>query len=570
MIILDVNKLSKNFGYGQLFEDVSFSLNEGESISIVGPNGCGKSTLLRIIAGIERADKGAINIKRGASVAYLDQTSADRVDNRLVFDVIKDVFVEINDLARRIKKYEEIMSNPSSQEEYDKTLERYCRDLEEFSNKGGYDIDVQINTVCNGLKISETMLYQEYSTLSGGEKTLVQLAKALLQKPELILLDEPTNHLDIERIEWLEEYIKSFKGASVIVSHDRYFLDKMSTKILDLTDIEPKVYNTNYSGYLEERERYFEKQMAAYADQQQLIKRLQEQIKYFAERGMATNSSTLCDRAHALQTQLDRILARKIERPQEQKNIKIGFNEEKKSSKRVFETKDLIVTAPDGRRILDGVDLTITSGERIALIGSNGSGKSTYVKTLLGLQSMEHSGEVVMGPSVKVGYLPQIISFENDNQTLLECFKYETAVHEQRARQILAAFQFYKDDVNKMVKNLSGGERIRLRLASLLQQNVNCLVFDEPTNHIDIPTKEVLEKAIEDFDGTVIFVSHDRYFINKFAEKTIEFNGGKIVVYNGNYEYYKHLKKKLAEQPRVQTKTKKNTKISNVDSGITV
>ena len=549
---------------------MSFSLNEGESISIVGPNGCGKSTLLRIIAGIERADKGAINIKRGASVAYLDQTSADRVDNRLVFDVIKDVFVEINDLARRIKKYEEIMSNPSSQEEYDKTLERYCRDLEEFSNKGGYDIDVQINTVCNGLKISETMLYQEYSTLSGGEKTLVQLAKALLQKPELILLDEPTNHLDIERIEWLEEYIKSFKGASVIVSHDRYFLDKMSTKILDLTDIEPKVYNTNYSGYLEERERYFEKQMAAYADQQQLIKRLQEQIKYFAERGMATNSSTLCDRAHALQTQLDRILARKIERPQEQKNIKIGFNEEKKSSKRVFETKDLIVTAPDGRRILDGVDLTITSGERIALIGSNGSGKSTYVKTLLGLQSMEHSGEVVMGPSVKVGYLPQIISFENDNQTLLECFKYETAVHEQRARQILAAFQFYKDDVNKMVKNLSGGERIRLRLASLLQQNVNCLVFDEPTNHIDIPTKEVLEKAIEDFDGTVIFVSHDRYFINKFAEKTIEFDDGKIVVYNGNYEYYKHLKKKLAEQPRVQTKTKKNTKISNVDSGITV
>lgn len=570
MIILDVNKLSKNFGYGQLFEDVSFSLNEGESISIVGPNGCGKSTLLRMIAGVERADKGVVNIKKGASVAYLDQTSADRVDNRIVFDVIKDVFVEINELAVRMKKYEDIMANPSSQEEYDKALERYCRVMEEFSNKGGYDIDVQINTVCNGLKISETMLYQEYSTLSGGEKTLVQLAKALLQKPELILLDEPTNHLDIERIEWLEDYIKSFKGASVIVSHDRYFLDKMSTKILDLSGIEPKVYNTNYTGYLEEREREFEKQMAAYADQQLIIKRLQEQIKYFAERGMATNSSTLCNRAHALQSQLDRILARKIERPQEQKNIKIGFNEERKSSKRVFETKDLVVTAPDGRRILDGVDLTITSGERIALIGSNGSGKSTYVKTLLGLQSMEHSGEVVMGPSVKVGYLPQIISFENDNQTLLECFKYETAVHEQRARQILAAFQFYKEDVNKMVKNLSGGERIRLRLASLLQQNVNCLVFDEPTNHIDIPTKEVLEKAIEDFDGTVIFVSHDRYFINKFAEKTIEFDGGKLVVYNGNYEYYKHLKKKLAEQPKVQTKTKKNTKISNIDSGFTI
>ena len=570
MIILDVNKLSKNFGYGQLFEDVSFSLNEGESISIVGPNGCGKSTLLKMIAGLERADKGVVNIKKGASVAYLDQTSADRLDNRTVFEVIKDVFVKIKELDIRIKKYEEIMANPSGQEEYDKALERYCKALEEYSSLGGYDIEVQINTVCNGLKISEEMLNQNYSTLSGGEKTLVQLAKALLQKPELILLDEPTNHLDIERIEWLEEYIKSFKGASVIVSHDRYFLDKMSTKILDLTEIEPKVYNTNYTGYLEEREKYFQKQMAAYADQQQLIKRLQEQIKYFSERGMATNSSTLCDRAHALQTQLDRILARKIERPQEQKNIKIGFNEERKSSRRVFETKDLVVTAPDGRRILDGVNLTITSGERIALIGSNGSGKSTYVKTLLGLQSLEHSGKVVMGPSVKVGYLPQIISFENDNQTLLEYFKYETTVNEQRARQILAAFQFYKEDVNKMVKNLSGGERIRLRLASLLQQNVNCLVFDEPTNHIDIPTKEVLEKAIEDFDGTVIFVSHDRYFINKFADKTIEFKDGKITVYNGNYEYYKLQNEKLKIIPKDQAKSKKNDKNRGSDLGITI
>ncbi len=570
MIILDVNKLSKNFGYGQLFEDVSFSLNEGESISIVGPNGCGKSTLLRIIAGVERADKGVVNIKKDASVAYLDQTSADRVDNRIVFEVIKDVFVEVNELATKIKKYEDIMANPSSQDEYDRALERYCKVMEEFSNKGGYYTDVQINTVCKGLKISETMLYQEYSSLSGGEKTLVQLAKALLQKPQLILLDEPTNHLDIERIEWLEEYIKSFKGASVIVSHDRYFLDKMSTKILDLSGIEPKVYNTNYTGYLEERERDFEKQMAAYADQQLIIKRLQEQIKYFAERGMATNSSTLCNRAHALQSQLDRILAKKIERPQEQKNIKIGFNEERKSSKRVFETKNLIVIAPDGRKILDGIDLTIAAGERIALIGSNGSGKSTFVKTLLGLQSLEHSGDVIIGPGVKVGYLPQIIDFENDNQTLLECFKYETAVHEQRARQILAAFQFYKEDVNKKVKNLSGGERIRLRLASLLQQNVNSLVFDEPTNHIDIPTKEVLEKAIEDFDGTVIFVSHDRYFINKFAEKTIEFDNGKIVVYNGNYEYYKHLKKRLLEESKEQTRVKKNTKTNNTYSGYTI
>ena len=423
MIILDVNNVEKNFGYGSLFDSISFSLNEGESISIVGPNGCGKSTLLRMIAGLERIDKGSVKIKKGASVVYLDQTSSDKVDDRLVIDVIKDAFTQINKLSVLLKKYEDIMANPDSQEQYDKTLERYCRLIEEFGNIGGYDIDVKIGTVCSGLNIDNNMLYQTYATLSGGEKTLVQLAKALLQKPDLLLLDEPTNHLDIERIEWLENYIKSFKGASIIVSHDRYFLDRMSTKILDISGIEPKVYNTNYTGYLEEKEKDFEKQMAAYADQQLIIKRLQEQIKYFAERGMATNSSTLCNRAHALQSQLNRILARKIERPQEQRNIKIGFNEERKSSKRVFETKDLVVLAPDGRKILDGIDLTITSGERIALIGSNGSGKSTYVKTLLGLQDMENSGEVIKGPSVKVGYLPQIISFKNDNQTLLECFK---------------------------------------------------------------------------------------------------------------------------------------------------
>ena len=528
MIILDVNKLSKNFGYGQLFEDVSFSLNEGESISIVGPNGCGKSTLLKIIAGLEKANKGSVNIKKGASVVYLDQTSSDKVDDRLVIDVIKDAFSEINKLSALLKKYEDIMASPDSQEQYDKTLERYCRLIEEFGNMGGYGIDVKLGTVCSGLNIDNNMLYQTYTTLSGGEKALVQLAKALLQKPDLLLLDEPTNHLDIARIEWLENYIKSFKGASVIVSHDRYFLDRMSNKILDLSGIEPKVYSTNYTGYLKERERDFEKQLAAYQDQQLVIKRLQEQIKYFSDRGMATNSSTLCNRAHALRTQLNRILLRKVERPQEQRKISINFIEDKKSSKRVFETDNLTVFAPDGRKILDDVFTIIKAGERIALIGANGSGKSTFVKTLLGKQELAYSGDIIVGPSVKIGYLPQIINFDNDGHTLLDYFKEETALNEQKARQVLAAFQFYKEDVNKRVKNLSGGERIRVRLASLLQLNVNCLIFDEPTNHIDIPTKEVLEKAVENFDGTVIFVSHDRYFINKLAEKIIEFHDGHI------------------------------------------
>lgn len=542
MIILDVNKLSKSFGFGELFKNVSFSLNEGETISIVGPNGCGKSTLLKLITGEQRADSGSVFIKKGAKVAYLDQVSADKVDDRKVIDILKEAFTEINNMSATLKYYESLMQNPA--EDYDKTLEKYCKLVEEFSRLGGYDVDVEIGVVCSGLKIKKELFNRNYTSLSGGEKTLIQLAKALLQKPDLLLLDEPTNHLDIERIEWLESYIKSFKGACVIVSHDRYFLDKMSNKILDLTNVEPKIYNTNYTGYLKERERDFEKQLSAYKDQQLVIKRLREQIKYFSEMGMAKDSPTLLNRAKAMQTQLSRILDNKIEKPVEPRKIRLAFDREKKSSKRVFETKNLTVFAPDGRKILNGINLIITQGERVALIGANGSGKTTFLKTLLGTQELRHEGEVIIGPSVKIGYLPQIISFENDKFTILNYFKDEASVSEEQARRILASFQFYKDDVDKKVKNLSGGERIRLRLAVLLQQKLNCLVFDEPTNHIDISTKEVLEKALNDFSGTILFVSHDRYFINKLADKVVEFKNGTTTTYLGNYDFYRSEKSK--------------------------
>ena len=537
MIILDVNKVSKNFGYGQLFSDVSFSLNDGESISIVGPNGCGKSTLLKIIAGIEKSDTGSISIKKGASVVYLDQTSSDRVDDRIVKDIIKESFSDLFTIEQKIKRMEYAMS--TSIDASEKLLHDYCELIEKFTSIGGYDIDTRLMTICTGLHITDTMLNEVYTNLSGGEKTLVQLAKALLKQPDLILLDEPTNHFDIQRIEWLENYIKEFKGASVIVSHDRYFLDKMSNKILDLSGNVPKVYNTNYTGYINERDRDFEKQMSSYKDQQQTIKRLQEQIKYFSERGMATNSSTLCNRAHALQTKLDKILENKIDRPREEKKLNIDFNKEDKGSKRVIEVKDLTITTPNGRKILDKINLIIKAKEKVTLIGNNGSGKSTFVKTIMGLQDLKIDGEVFVGPSVKIGYLPQIINFDNEKLDLLNYFKELLCIHEQKAREILARFKFGKGDVNKLVKNLSGGERIRVRLACLLEQHVNCLIFDEPTNHIDISTKEVLENAIEDFDGTVIFVSHDRYFINKLAEKCVEFKDGKVRVFEGNYDYYK-------------------------------
>ena len=382
------------------------------------------------------------------------------------------------------------------------------------------------------------MLSVKYNDLSGGEKTLIQLAKALLVKPDLLLLDEPTNHLDIARIEWLENYIKSFKGASVIVSHDRYFLDKMSNKILDMDDGTVTVYTTNYTGFLEEKKRNFEKQMADYKTQQELLKKLDAEKKYFAERGMATNSSTLTARAHVLQNKINRIKENMLKKPKMHRKLQASFEEERKSSKRVMEVKDLTVQAPN-KTILDHIQFDVFAGERVALLGANGSGKSTFIKTIMGEQDLLVHGEVQIGPSVKIGYLPQIITFPNEKQELLEYFMGEAGLNELEARRVLAKFEFYQTDVIKRVGKLSGGEKMKVRLAILLQKKINTLIFDEPTNHIDIQTKEVLEEAIEDFDGTLLFVSHDRYFINKFAERIIEFKEGHIKQYIGNYDDYK-------------------------------
>ena len=545
MIILDVNKISMNYGYGQLFEDVSFSLNEGETISIVGPNGCGKSTLLKIIAGIEKADSGQVSIKKDAKVAYLDQIGSSSVDDRIVYDILKDTYKDLNEMEKRIKILQEKLNLGIEGEEYNKILNKYCNLLDRFSALGGYDMDININTVVDGLNINKKVLNQKYNLLSGGEKTLVQLAKVLIIKPDLVLLDEPTNHLDISRIEWLESYIKSFKGAAVIVSHDRYFLDKMSNRILDLDNGVGKIYDTNYTGYLEEKQKDFEKQMANYKDQQAIIKRLEEQRKYFAQRGMATNSSTLCDRAHVLQAKIERLKKVAIARPQVKRKINMDFNEIRKSSKKVISVDKLSVITPENRIILNKINLDIYFHEKVAFIGKNGSGKTTFIKTILGEQNLEVNGSVYIGPSVKIGYLPQVIKFENEEEQLLDYFKSTIEVNEQRAREILAKFEFYKEDVNKKIKNLSGGERMKVKLAELLQQKINTLIFDEPTNHIDIPTKEVLEEALEEFDGTLIFISHDRYFINKFADKVVEFENGKVNTYLGNYDNYIEKKRSI-------------------------
>lgn len=535
MQILNVDNLTIDFGFNKLFNNVSFSLNEGESISIVGPNGCGKSTLLKIIAGIIKPDKGQVSIKKGAKLAYLDQTGASIDDNRCVYEILKESFCELNELEKSIKKLEDKMNKNTDNQ---KIINKYCSLIDRYSNLGGYEIDANINTVIAGLKLDSTILDRSFNELSGGEKTLVQLAKTLIIKPDLLLLDEPTNHLDIERIEWLENYIENFKGAIVIVSHDRYFLDKMCDKILDLESSCGKIYSTNYTGFLEEKERLFEKQMTNYKEEQLLIKRLETEMKWFAERGMATNSSTLTARARALETRINRIKSNAIIRPVKRNKANINFLKDNKTSNRIISLRNFSVNLSNGKDLIQNITLDVFAGEHIALIGENGCGKSTLVKSIIGINNLNYTGIINIGPSVKIGYISQIISFKDDKQSLLDYFRLSTDLPEQMARQILVGFQFYNDDIKKRVGSLSGGERMKVKLAELLQNKVNTLILDEPTNHIDIDTKEAFENALKNFSGTLLFVSHDRYFINKFADKIFELNNGNINIYYGNYDDY--------------------------------
>ena len=537
MNLINLNKVSKNFGYGDLFRNVSFSLNEGDVLSIVGPNGCGKSTLLKIIMGEEKCEEGTISIKKRAKISYLQQ-KVNENDDRKCIDYLKDAFSEINELSNLITKYEQVIMDTESKE-YTKNLEKYCNLIERYTNAGGYEISTRIKEVCAGLNISEELLEQPFSSLSGGEKTLVNLAKCLLEKPDIFVLDEPTNHLDIEKIEWLENYIKGFKGGIIMVSHDRYFLDILSNKILDLSDIDAELYNLSYTTFLEEKQKRFERQIADYKVQQQQIKKLEQEVSYFIQKANQTKSSAMFDRAKQLKEKIQKIKEFGVSKPIIQREIKDSINEVNKRSKIVFDVENLSVYKPDDTRILKDLDISIKYGERIALIGGNGSGKSTFINTILGKNQLRYDGTITMGPSTELAYLPQIITFENPKLKVLDYFLKEVAIDSEKARGLLSKYQFYQDTVNKRVGDLSEGEKIRLRLAVLFQKNINCLIFDEPTNHIDISTKEFLEKILNEFYGTLIFASHDRYFINKFADKVLEFKNGITNLYLGNYDYYK-------------------------------
>lgn len=540
MIILDVNKVSKSFGFGNILNEVSFSINEGEKLGLVGNNGTGKSTLLKLIAHIEKQDNGTISIKKDAKVEYLEQGDIADSKSGLCRDILYSAFENLNEMELALKNYESKMSSVLDPNELNSIIEKYSNLLEKFTRLGGYEKDLQLDIVLNGLNIDRNLLNREFSSLSGGERTLINLAKILLSKPDLLLLDEPTNHLDITRIEWLEKFIREYKGSVIIVSHDRFFLDKTIQKVIELESGKTKIYFGNYTDFIIQKENEEVKEFQIYKVQQRKFDEMEKAIKRLKEWGKMADNPTFFRRAKAIQSNLDRLRENAIEKPKEKTEYPINFKSYGRGSNEVVKIKNLSLYAGN-KKLLENSNCLILNGEKVAIIGDNGTGKSTLINEIIS----NSNPSIVVGSNQKIAYLSQIIEFVDKKQSLLEYFIYETGLEEVISRSVLYNFQFFKKDVSKRVGALSGGEKLRLKLAILLQKEINLLILDEPTNHIDIETREVLEDTLSKFKGTLIFVSHDRYFINKLANKIIEFHNHKLYSFQGDYDDYFNTRDKI-------------------------
>ena len=540
MIILDVNKVSKSFGFGNILNEVSFSINEGEKLGLVGNNGTGKSTLLKLIAHIEKQDNGTISIKKDAKVEYLEQGDVADSKSGLCRDILYSAFENLNEMELALKNYESKMSSVLDPNELNSIIEKYSNLLEKFTRLGGYEKDLQLDIVLNGLNIDRNLLNREFSSLSGGERTLINLAKILLSKPDLLLLDEPTNHLDITRIEWLEKFIREYKGSVIIVSHDRFFLDKTIQKVIELESGKTKIYFGNYTDFIIQKENEEVKEFQIYKVQQRKFDEMEKAIKRLKEWGKMADNPTFFRRAKAIQSNLDRLRENAIEKPKEKTEYPINFKSYERGSNEVVKIKNLSLYAGN-KKLLENSNCLILNGEKVAIIGDNGTGKSTLINEIIS----NSNPSIVVGSNQKIAYLSQIIEFVDKKQSLLEYFIYETGLEEVISRSVLYNFQFFKKDVSKRVGILSGGEKLRLKLAILSQKEINLLILDEPTNHIDIETREVLEDTLSKFKGTLIFVSHDRYFINKLANKIIEFHNHKLYSFQGDYDDYFNTRDKI-------------------------
>lgn len=530
MIDISVRNLTKFFVIGEnLLEGLSFEIQEGECVAILGRNGCGKTTLLKILTGEMDYDDGEVFVNPNKRLGLISQIPRFP-DGFTVEDVLRSAFREILSAQKKMQLLEQKMAEAVT----DDLLREYDVLVNRFQAGGGYDMDVEVDKVCNGLGITADQRKQEFDSLSGGEKTRVNLARLLLEKTDILLLDEPTNHLDLRSVEWLESYINAFKGTVLAISHDRFFLDRIAHRVIEIVDGHAEFYSGNYSFYIEEKQARFNLQLKQYEQEQAKLK----QLGYTVERmkGWGINNRTLYRRAMSIQHRMERI--KKTEKPKTEKTMKATFGEKDFSGDVVFQMKNVEKSFGE-RTLFSDVELKVEGGERIAILGDNGTGKSTFIKCLLGEEDCK--GKIQFGPTVKWGYLPQIIKFSHPERTLYDTMLYEKNCTPQVARDRLGAFLFQGEDVFKTVGNLSGGEQSRLRLCMLMDEKINLLILDEPTNHLDIASREWVEAAIEEFEGVLLFVSHDRYFIEKFAERIWALEDGTIRDFKCGYSKYRSI-----------------------------
>ena len=549
MAEISVQELHKYFGEHHVLKGLSFDLQEGERASIVGPNGCGKSTLLKIIAGLQEHDGGVVAINKGSRLGLLEQLPVYDPDTT-VKEVLWQAFAWLEGMGEEMRRMEALMADG---QEVD--LNRYSRLQTAFEDGGGYDLQVAYDRMTGGLKIDPDMQGRPFMSLSGGEKTRVNLARLMLSGTDLLLLDEPTNHLDMDSIEWLESYLKSFRGTVLIVSHDRYFLDNVTNRTLELRDGQMVNWPGNYSYFVEKRDELARQLEAAKKRQDKEIARLEKAVGNLHLWAFMGNDA-LHKRAFSMQKRIDRM--ERIQTIRQERKMKNQFNLAAQSGEDVFAIENLSVGF-DKPLVKDFTSM-VFRGERIAILGPNGAGKTTLLTTLLHLQT-PMAGRIYDGVGVQPGYLPQNVYFDHPERNLVDTLLYETNCSTQEARDRLASFNFKGDDVFKTVSVLSGGEKTRLKLCLFMYQKINTLFLDEPTNHLDILSREWVEDAIDDFSETMIFVSHDRYFIDRFATRIWLVEDGKITDFLGGYKEFKEQRERqMQSEAAMREREKKAAK----------
>lgn len=533
MIIAQAQDLEQRFGGNIIFSNISFSVPDNARIGLVGPNGAGKTTLLKIMTGQQEPTSGQFTINKGLKVGYIAQENGLDED-KTIWDEMLTVF---NDLIEKNKKITKMQEQIADHPEDEDLLKRYDQLAYDFEQEGGFTYQAEIKSILNGFNFKENTWNKVIGTLSGGEKTRLAFVKLLLQKPPVLLLDEPTNYLDLDTLDWLEAFLKNYQGAIITVSHDQYFLDHLANQIFELNFGKLTTFKGNYSQYVKERELMDSQQEAAYEKQQEKIKKEEE----FIQKNLVRASTT--KRAQSRRKVLDKM--ERIKLPRHKQKVRINFTSERPSGKEVLIAKDLTIGYPDKVMVSD-IDFQVNKNDRVAIIGPNGIGKSTLLKTIM--KKLEpKGGSIKYGASLDIGYYDQELQSLDPSKTVLDTIwdRHKT-MPEKDVRSILASFLFTAEDIDKTVGQLSGGQKARLTLTVLSLEKDNFLLMDEPTNHLDIEAKEFLEEALDNYDGTLLFVSHDRYFINELANKIISVRDGHAKIYNGNYSYYLDEKAKQA------------------------